>query len=517
MFERFGALLARIWPTVLAVWIAAVALAAYFAPPLDDVVKTGEFAFLPEDSPSRKTERLFEQAFQGDKAASRVVIVARRLSNSEGLTEKDLDFIDDGLDTEDKSQPFELKERLVEIARRQEGPNASEGVSEDAKEDGDPETGDFGPKSDIHRIRTFRDKTVGHLLLSKDKKATLVYVELRHEFMDAKNRPTIQSIEQLLFEDEEFRRQIPAGLDLTLSGEAVVGRDMLDAAKISANATEHLTIVLVVILLMLIYRAPLLAFIPLATVAVSVKLTMLLLQIGAERGWVILFQGIESYVTVLLYGAGVDYCLFLIARYKEEIDEGKSYRDAVIGAVGKVGEAIAASAGTVICGIGMMIFAEFGKFHDAGIAISFGLVIVLAALTFTPRCCCSRDAGCSVGNCAVAAASSGDGLAAGALAGEPIGRYEHRAEHLGARRSSPVAAADDDLAGDDGVDAAVRPRRRLVLLAPQLRSVERLVSRFPERCRHESRAGSFPRRGDGHDYGADPQSEGRFRPARGRE
>ncbi len=385
MFDRFGALLARIWPAVLAVWIAAVAVAVAFAPPLDDVVKTGEFAFLPEDSPSREAEQLFERAFHGDKAASRVVIVARRPANPEGLTEKDLEFIDDGIDTEDGSKPYELKERLIQLAREQEGPIAAEEINDEAKEDGDPETGDFGPKSDIHRIRTFRDKTVGHLLLSKDKKATLVYVELRHEFMDAKNRPTIQSIEKLLFEDEEFRRQIPAGLDLTLSGEAVVGRDMLDAAKNSAKATEHLTIVLVVILLMLIYRAPLLAFIPLATVAVSVKLTMLLLQIAAERGWVILFQGIESYVTVLLYGAGVDYCLFLIARYKEEIDEGKPYRDAVIGAVGKVGAAIAASAGTVICGIGMMIFAEFGKFHDAGIAISFGLIIVLlAALTFTP-------------------------------------------------------------------------------------------------------------------------------------
>jgi RND superfamily putative drug exporter len=98
-----------------------------------------------------------------------------------------------------------------------------------------------------------------------------------------------------------------------------------------------------------------------------------------------LFQGIESYVAVLMYGAGVDYCLFLIARYKEEIDAGVSYDEAVANCIAKVGEAIAASAGTVICGIGMMYFAKFGKFHDAGIAIAFGLSIVLiASLTFTP-------------------------------------------------------------------------------------------------------------------------------------
>src|SRR5262249_38800407 len=112
---------------------------------------------------------------------------------------------------------------------------------------------------------------------------------------------------------------------------------------------------------------------------------MSLLILLAVKKWVVLFQGIEVYVAVLSYGAGVDYCLFLIARYKEEIDTGASYDEATSNCVAKVGEAIVASAGTVICGIGMMIFAQFGKFRDAGIAISFGLTIVLiAALTFTP-------------------------------------------------------------------------------------------------------------------------------------
>ena len=385
MFDRLGNTLARLWPAILMIWIAGLGIAAWRAPPLDDVVQTGEFAFLPADSPSRKAEDLFAEAFASDQAASRVVIVARHLAG-EGLTNADLEFIDDDVDGGDTDRKFELVERLRDIAHSQEGshPKAAAESDEETEDDDDLDTGEFGPKSNIHRIRTFRDKTFGRLLLSDDKKATLIYVELRHEFMDAANIPTVEAIEHLIH-DDEFRRKIPPGLDLSLSGEAVVGRDMIAAAKNSAKATEHLTVVLVVVLLMLIYRAPLLALIPLATVFVSVKLTMLLLQIGAEFDWIVLFQGIESYVTVLLYGAGVDYCLFLIARYKEELDDGKTYREAVIGAVSKVGAAIAASAGTVICGIGMMTFAEFGKFHEAGIAIAFGLVIVLlAALTFTP-------------------------------------------------------------------------------------------------------------------------------------
>ncbi|HID22255.1 MAG TPA: MMPL family transporter, partial [Planctomycetaceae bacterium] len=105
----------------------------------------------------------------------------------------------------------------------------------------------------------------------------------------------------------------------------------------------------------------------------------------AAWGVVDLFRGIQIYTTVLSYGAGVDYCLFLISRYKEELDEGADVSGAVANALAKVGAALTASAGTVICGIGMMSFAEFGKFRQAGHAISLGLFFVLlAALFFAP-------------------------------------------------------------------------------------------------------------------------------------
>lgn len=381
MFSRAGQLLVRHWLPVWLAWVGLLIVVAWQAPPLDSVVKTGEFAFLPADSPSLVGEKLFSKAFPNDLLASSVVIVVRRTSHPEGLTEKDWEFVDDGVDDDDATRDFELRERILRIAEEEGGL---------AQADGEPAAPtDVGqePKgpSIITSVSTFRDKNLGDLLKSEDNKATLVIVGLTTEFLDAKNGYTIKKIEHLLQDDREFREHIPPGLDISLSGAATVGRDMLVAQKDSARATEHLTVVLVVILLILIYRAPLLALIPLATVFVSVKLTMSLLILGSERGLITLFQGVESYVTVLLYGAGVDYCLFLIARYNEELDAGASLEDGVANAVAKVGHAITASAGTVICGIGMMVFAQFGKFREAGIAISFGLVVVLlASMTFTP-------------------------------------------------------------------------------------------------------------------------------------
>jgi RND superfamily putative drug exporter len=89
----------------------------------------------------------------------------------------------------------------------------------------------------------------------------------------------------------------------------------------------------------------------------------------------------------------VDYCFFLIARYREELVTTAStgigsqvpVTTALRRALARVGAALTASAGTVMCGIGMMVFAQFGKFRQAGVGISFGLAVVLAAsLTFTP-------------------------------------------------------------------------------------------------------------------------------------
>src|SRR5262249_14096823 len=179
--------------------------------------------------------------------------------------------------------------------------------------------------------------------------------------------------------------RVPAGFNIAVTGSAVVGRDHTLAQLRSARATELLTVVLVVVLLVLIYRAPLLALIPLATVYVAVQASRNLLAILAVAGHVTLFQGIEIYITILAYGAGIDYCLFLTVRYREELAREPDPARALAAAVGGVGAALFASAATVICGIGMLIFAEFGKFREAGLAIPPSLAVVLrAAVTFSP-------------------------------------------------------------------------------------------------------------------------------------
>ncbi len=179
----------------------------------------------------------------------------------------------------------------------------------------------------------------------------------------------------------------PAGLELALTGSAVVGHDTNKAAGESIQNTTYSTIILVVLILLLVYRSPLLAMVPLVTIALSVFVSLRLIALLTTVPG-LGFQVInitQVFVVVVLFGAGTDYCLFLIARYCEELGHGRSRVDALQEAIGQVGTALVASAGTVIVGLGMLYFSIFAKVKYTGPTIAIELAVaLLAALTLAP-------------------------------------------------------------------------------------------------------------------------------------
>ena len=185
-----------------------------------------------------------------------------------------------------------------------------------------------------------------------------------------------------------------------MTGSAVVGHDINAAANESIANTTWTTVILVVVILLVVYRSPLLAMVPLVTIALSV--------IGRRSGAIALlttvpglgFQVINItrvFVVVVLFGAGTDYCLFLIARYPEELARGRSRTDALREAINQVGGALVASAGTVIVGLGMLFFSSFAKIKYTGPTIALSLAVALAAsLTLAPAMlslCAMRSSG----------------------------------------------------------------------------------------------------------------------------
>ncbi|MSR57473.1 MAG: MMPL family transporter [Planctomycetaceae bacterium] len=367
MFESLGKFVERRWQVILVCWAVALLAAlgvlnGWYAriglpvPTWREVAQDGEFAFLPPEVQSLAGEGLLAEAFPDDLLKSSVVIVVRRYQQK--ILPVDEQFIENVL----KPRLEKIRDELL----------------------GDPSLD----------VRTFKNAAAGPLLVSQDREASLVILPLKSEFLEWRNKPIIDRIETLLYTElpaeidpETQKGVIPTALTLAMSGSATVGRDMLVANDESGKKTELWTTILVIGLLLAIYRSPFLALIPLFTVFVAVKITLALVILLTQNPlWDYrVFFGMEVYITVVVYGTGVDYCLFLIARYKEELDKGLPLRQALSATLTSVGAAITASAFTVICGIGMMVFAQFGKFREAGIGITLGLWVGLAAaLTLTP-------------------------------------------------------------------------------------------------------------------------------------
>jgi RND superfamily putative drug exporter len=425
MFERLGRFVSR-WPLpIAAAWII-VSIVTHAT--LSGLVerRAGEFAFLPADSRSIEAEQLYRQAFHAtdegqpdenvrqDVLGSNVVIVVQREEPARRVVIGDFDFVSSvlrpgleaiemttgpGFATGDQSAYTRQFVRSIVSAVQSEDkePTHKEvaaAINRLAQSQGvEFETPPIVPPADriASGIWTFARRGVGPLLISSDKKSTLVVVQVETEFLDRQHMLLLERIEAFVDDVTQHRSdyaeplRVPANLELAISGSATVGRDMLAAEKQSTSNTELWTKVLVIVLLLAIYRAPMLVIIPLMTVGLTTDLTMALLRHMATAGWIKVFSGLDIYVTVVVYGAGVDFCLSLIARYKEELDAGTTFSDAIVGSISRVGLALACSAGTSVAGIGMMMFAQFGKFPQAGFAISFGLCIVLCcALTLTP-------------------------------------------------------------------------------------------------------------------------------------
>lgn len=344
MFSRLGRFAAGHSWMVCSIWIALGVGLTAIAPAWDVQTQDDDVRFVPDRFTSVRAYRLLQQAFPNDVFASRLVFAVERDDAALG------------------SADFQLVDALIRDL-------------DDLRQK--------APELKIGKIDSYQDGVVGWRMISSDQQCTLIQVSLETPYTAKATREAVVRMDEIA--QDRLAAEHATGLHVYATGSAGIGRDLTQACTDSLDHTTWATILLVVVVLLAVYRAPLLALVPLVTIAISVWVSLKLLAIMTLIPGVHLVNISKIFAIVILYGAGTDYCLFLISRWREELGAGFDVKEALARGVGGVGGALAASAGTVMVGLGLMALAEFAKVRYAGPAIALSLgVALMASLTLTP-------------------------------------------------------------------------------------------------------------------------------------
>ncbi|KDA05160.1 membrane protein [Microbacterium sp. CH12i] len=171
----------------------------------------------------------------------------------------------------------------------------------------------------------------------------------------------------------------PGGLILQVTGGPAFGADVTSAFDGADFTLLLVTILIVALLLIITYRSPVLWLIPLVVVAFADQLASKVT--GAVGTWLDL-QFDSGIISVLVFGAGTNYALLLISRYREELLTHQDHRQALSSAWRKTVPAILASNITVVLALLTLALAVIPGTRGLGISSAVGLLIALAAVLF---------------------------------------------------------------------------------------------------------------------------------------
>jgi RND superfamily putative drug exporter len=143
-------------------------------------------------------------------------------------------------------------------------------------------------------------------------------------------------------------------------------------------------VLLVLVLLGAIYRAPLIAIVPIVVVALAYQVASGFIYLYAEAGNSV-NSNATSILVVLMFGVGTDYCLLLVSRYREELHRVEDKHEAMARALRRAGPAVLASGCTVIAAMLVLLLAEAGSTNALGPVSAIGVAAaLLAGLTLLP-------------------------------------------------------------------------------------------------------------------------------------
>ncbi|MBN7534178.1 MMPL family transporter [Mycobacteroides abscessus subsp. abscessus] len=176
----------------------------------------------------------------------------------------------------------------------------------------------------------------------------------------------------------------PPGLDIYLTGPSPTLADMFSAMDSSLLVITAVSIVLITLVLLAVYRSLVTAMVPLITIGIALGVARPVISLLGEHGVLLVSNFTISLMTALLLGAATDYAIFIVASYHEGRRAKLSVSQALRQGSSKVNGILAASALTIAVAASAMAFTELGMFKAAGPPIAIAIVLALAVSLTLP-------------------------------------------------------------------------------------------------------------------------------------
>jgi putative drug exporter of the RND superfamily len=175
------------------------------------------------------------------------------------------------------------------------------------------------------------------------------------------------------------------GLSVHITGPAGNAADSAKAIKGIDGTLLYATLAVVIALLLLTYRSPVLWLLPVLSAGAALVTAEAVIYLLATHAGLTVNAQSAGILTVLVLGAGTDYALLLIARYREELRRHPDRHEAMAVALRRAGPAIIASAGTVTAGMLCLLIAESNATQGLGPVAAIGVAVgLLAMITLLP-------------------------------------------------------------------------------------------------------------------------------------
>ncbi len=177
----------------------------------------------------------------------------------------------------------------------------------------------------------------------------------------------------------------PDGLDHYITGPAGYAADSAEAFSGIDGRLLGIAAGVVIVILLITYRSPVLWLLPVLSAGVALFTAQAVVYLAARYADLTVNAQSQSILTVLVFGAGTDYALLLVARYREELRRHEDRHEAMAFALHRAGPAIWASGATVIAGMLCLLLASMNSTSGLGPVAAIGIVVGLCVmLTLLP-------------------------------------------------------------------------------------------------------------------------------------